>query len=268
MKPIGSSFPADFVQRDRGARREQSTPRIRWRIIIRLTIVINAKSRYFVILHRYTSDSRDMRKLHAERNEDRGNLSEQQKEGNKQHVARKKCSDPFMKPLSSRCFFRWRKVQFTRTTIIVNVSWPNQTRGKQRFSQGKLRPVYDYDSDRSRLLIRHCSILLQIRNTDAKIPLHLVMLHLHRGCTLGMSGDNDRPSSKREWDAASKRRLCEAAGHRDRQRGGVRERTELVIRGPKVSEQGMLVPNEIGPSDHAGRLLGVLPGPARVLYAR
>lgn len=43
---------------------------------------------------------------------------------------------------------------------------------------------------------------------------------------------------------------------RPREMEGKKERAESVIRGPEVSVRGMLVQNEIGSSDHAGRLLG------------
>jgi len=45
---------------------------------------------------------------------------------------------------------------------------------------------------------------------------------------------------------------------RETKRRKEKVRTKAVIRGPEVSEQGMLVPNEIG-SDHAGQLLGPTP---------
>lgn len=45
-------------------------------------------------------------------------------------------------------------------------------------------------------------------------------------------------------------------GEKEREAEGKKERAESVIRGPEVSERGMLVQNEIGSSDHAGRLLG------------
>lgn len=67
---------------------------------------------------------------------------------------------------------------------------------------------------------------------------------------LGMFDDNDQRWRGGEW-VLTKRRLYEARMWRERKgretkRGKKREGTKAVIRGPEVSEQGMLVLNEIG----------------------
>lgn len=61
---------------------------------------------------------------------------------------------------------------------------------------------------------------------------------------LGMSDDNDQRRVLTErWLYKVKMRQGKKI---DREAKKDRERTKAVIRGPKVSEQGMLVPNEIG----------------------